>query len=115
MIEKSPVLANRMRKIPKCFSWIDHRLVSDKHIDMCSHTALALYLFLVCVGDDKGLSYYGDKSIMSKLSMDHQTLQTARSDLVQNGLLAWANAHLSSSLPQTRRAGSAEVFYHGDE
>lgn len=89
MIVKSPVLPKRVRKVPRSFSWIDHRLVSDRHIDLCSHAAAALYLFLVCVGDEEGLSYYGDQSIMSKLSMDQQTLQTARSDLIRNGLLAW--------------------------
>jgi hypothetical protein len=48
-----------------------------------------LYLFLVCVGDEKGLSYYCDQSIMKKLSMDQQTLENERSDLIRNGLLAW--------------------------
>ncbi len=89
MIVKSPILPKRVRKVPKSFSWIDHRLVSNKHIDLCSHAAATLYLFLVCVGDDKGLSYYGDKSIMNKLSMDQQALGNARSDLIRNGLLAW--------------------------
>lgn len=89
MIVKTPILPNRVRKVPKSFSWIDHRLVSDRHIEGCSHTAATLYLFLVCVGDDKGLSYYGDQSIMKKLSMDNQTLQDARSELIRNGLLAW--------------------------
>lgn len=89
MIVKSPILPHRVRKVPKSFSWIDHRLVSDRHIERCSHPAAALYLFLVCVGDDKGLSYYGDKSIMKKLSMDNRTLQDARSELIRNGLLAW--------------------------
>ncbi len=89
MIAKSPILPQRVRKVPKSFSWIDHRLVSDKHIDLCSHAAAALYLFLVCVGDDKGLSYYGDQSIMKKLSMDQQVLENARSELVRNGLIAW--------------------------
>jgi hypothetical protein len=89
MIVKSPILPKRVRKVPKSFSWIDHRLVSDRLIELCSHAAATLYLFLLCVGDDKGLSYYGDKSIMSKLSMDQQTLENARSDLSRNGLLAW--------------------------
>ena len=89
MIVKSPILPQRVRKVPASFSWIDHRLVSDRHIDLCSHAAAAFYLFLVCVGDDKGLSYYGDQSIMDKLSMDRQTLQSARSDLIRNRLLAW--------------------------
>ncbi|MES0446897.1 MAG: hypothetical protein ABUJ92_10160 [Desulfobacterales bacterium] len=89
MIVKSPILPERVRKVPRSFSWIDHRLVSDGHIDLCSHAAAAFYLFLVCVGDDKGLSYYGDQSIMDKLSMDRQILQSARSDLIRNELLAW--------------------------
>jgi hypothetical protein len=89
MIAKSPILPQRVRKVPKSFSWIDHRLVSDRHIDLCSHAAATLYLFLVCVGDDKGLSYYGDQSIMKKLSMDQRALENARSDLVRNELAAW--------------------------
>ena len=89
MIVKSPILPKKMRKIPKSFSWIDHRLVSDRHIDQCSHVAAALYLFLVCVSDDKGLSYYGDPSIKTKLSMDLKTLQNARSALIQMGLIAF--------------------------
>ena len=89
MIVKSPILPKRVRKIPKSFSWIDHRLVSDKHIDRCDHAAAALYLFLVCAADNKGLSYYGDKSITNKLSMDLTTLYDARSTLMQTGLIAW--------------------------
>jgi len=89
MIVKFPILPKKVRKVPKSFSWIDHRLVSDKYIDRCSHASAALYLFLVCVADDKGLSYYGDQTIMRKLSMDQQTLQHARSDLILHGLLAW--------------------------
>jgi len=89
MIAKFPISPQRVRKVPKSFSWIDHRLVSDRYIDRCSHAAAALYLFFVCVGDDKGLSYYGDQSIIKKLSMDRQTLQNARSELIRNGLIAW--------------------------
>ena len=89
MIVKSPILPKRVRKIPKSFSWIDHRLVSDNLIDRCDHAAAALYLFLACVSDEEGLSYYGDKSIMNKLSMDLTTLYDARSTLMQTGLIAW--------------------------
>lgn len=89
MIVKNPILPKQVRKIPKSFSWIDHRLVSDGHIDRCSHSAGLLYLFLVCVGDEKGLSYYGDQSLMKKLSMDQAIFETARSDLISMGLIAW--------------------------
>ena len=89
MIAKTPVLPERVRKVPKSFSWIDHRLVSDRHIERCSHAAGMLYLFLVCVSDDKGLSYYGDQSLKKKLSMDQAILEAARSDLIRMGLIAW--------------------------
>ncbi|MBA3028724.1 MAG: hypothetical protein FP816_07935 [Desulfobacteraceae bacterium] len=89
MIVKTPVLTGRVRKVPASFSWIDHRLVSDGHMEGCSPEACALYLFLVCVGDEKGLSYYGDGSIMGKLSMDRQVLESARWELIRKGLIAW--------------------------
>jgi len=89
MVSKVPIVAERIRKVPKHFSWIDHRLVRDRHIENCTHAAAALYLFLVTVGDAKGLSYYGDKSITKRLSMDQSTLNKARADLIHTGLIAW--------------------------
>jgi len=89
MIVKHPIIKNRIRKIPKQFSWVDHRLARDRHIDKFSHPAAILYLFLVTVADADGLSYYGDKSIMKRLSMDEGALQNARSNLLQNGVIAW--------------------------
>ena len=89
MIVKNPILKQRVRKIPNSFSWVDHRLVRHRHIESCTHEQSALYLFLVCVSDDKGLSYYADKSITKKLDMDIQTLKNARSGLIKNNLIAW--------------------------
>jgi hypothetical protein len=89
MVKKNPIIAGRVRRVPRHFSWIDHRLVRDRHIEKCTHQAAALYLFLVTVGDAKGLSYYGDKSIIKHLSMDQNTLDGARSNLIREGLIAW--------------------------
>lgn len=89
MIVKTPILNNRIRKVPKSFGFVDHRLIQDRHIDLCSHAQAALYLFLICVSDDKGLSFYGDKSIMKTLSMDEKVLADARSGLIKNSLIAW--------------------------
>jgi hypothetical protein len=44
---------------------------------------------LVTVGDAKGLSYYGDKSIIKHLSMDQSALEAARANLISIGLIAW--------------------------
>jgi hypothetical protein len=89
MVSKIPIDAERIRKVPRRFSWIDHRLIRDRHIEHCSHPAAALYLFLVTVGDAKGLSYYGDKSIIKYLSMDQEALDDARANLMRIGLIAW--------------------------
>ena len=89
MISKTAVLKERIRKVPRSFSWVDHRLVRDRHIEKVSHSQAALYLFLVCVADDKGLSYYGDPALMKRLGMDQTTLNEARSGLIKNSLIAW--------------------------
>jgi len=91
MVSKVPIVAERIRKVPRHFSWIDHRLIRDRHIENCSHAAAKLYLFLVTAGDAKGLSYYGDKSIIKYLSMDQNALDDARSSLIRIGLIAWQN------------------------
>ena len=89
MVSKVPIVAERIRKVPSHFSWIDHRLVRHRHIENCSHAAAALYLFLVTVGDAKGLSYYGDKSICKHLCMNLSELQQARANLINVELIAW--------------------------
>ena len=89
MVSKVPIVAERIRKVPRHFSWIDHRLVRDRHIENCSHQAASLYLFLVTVGDAQGLSYYGDKSMIKYLCMDQKALDDARANLINIGLIAW--------------------------
>lgn len=79
----------RLRRVPKAFSWVDHRLVRDRHINRCSHEALALYLFLVTVADADGLSYYSDPAAGRLLEMDSSTLSSARRDLCRGGLIAY--------------------------
>jgi hypothetical protein len=79
----------RLRKIPRSFTWIDHRFISDGYIDRLSHSSATLYLFLLCASDEKGLSYYGDKSLMKKLSMNEKLLETSRTELSRTGLIAW--------------------------
>ena len=62
-MEKHPIYPQRIRKVPRQFSWIDQRLVRERYIDRCSHRSAALYLFLVTVADAQGMSYYGDRPI----------------------------------------------------
>ena len=89
MVQKHLICPQRIRKIPKQFSWLDHRLVRDHYIDRCSHSAAALYLFLVTVADAQGLSYYSDRVISERLDMDANTLAQARQELIRIGLIAY--------------------------
>jgi len=46
----------KLRQVPQQFSWVDQRLVRERHIDQLGHAACTLYLFLVTVADAQGLS-----------------------------------------------------------
>jgi hypothetical protein len=108
MIVKKPILPGRVRRIPGSFSWVDHGLVRDRHLEKCSHTAAALYLFLVCVGDRQGLSYYSDETLAAKLRMAAGLLEQARSELIRNDLVAWRRPmyQVLSLEPATERRAS---------
>jgi len=89
MTHKFPICPDRIRSIPEQFSWVDHRLVRDRHIERLSHEAATLYLFLVTVADSQGLSYYSAPSLCERLAMDAPTLDSARMGLLRAGLLAY--------------------------
>jgi hypothetical protein len=89
MPHKFPICPDRIRSIPEQFSWVDHRLVRDRHIERLSHEACALYLFLITVADCQGLSYYADTSLCERLAMDAVTLASARACLLKLRLVAY--------------------------
>lgn len=80
---------SRERRIPSQFSWVDQRLVRDRHISLCGCDALALYLFLITVADAQGLSYYSDGSIVDRLPFDGHRLSKARGELQKADLIAY--------------------------
>ncbi len=88
-VTKRVLCPQRLRQVPSQFSWIDHRLVRDRHIARCSHPALALYLFLVTVADGQGLSYYGDVRVGRMLKLNSAALAQARQELIAARLIAY--------------------------
>ena len=89
MVTKRLLRPERLRAVPSQFSWLDHRLVRERHLDRCSTEALALYLFLVTVADAKGLSYYGDASVCARLGVSGEQLDAARQALIDADLIAY--------------------------
>jgi hypothetical protein len=79
----------RLRHVPRQFSWIDQRLVRERHIRGRSPEALALYLLLCTVADAQGLSYYSQASAGDLLGLCSSALCAARDELVAAGLIAW--------------------------
>ena len=78
-MKTKPVLCpERLRHVPRQFSWIDQRLVRERHIRGRSPEALALYLLLCTVGDAQGLSYYSDATAGNLLGLDAARLRAAR-------------------------------------
>ena len=88
-ISKRVLHPERLRQIPEHFSWIDHRLVRDRHIERADVSCWALYLFLVTVADECGLSYYADASLCRQLHLDPRQLARARADLIGLDLIAF--------------------------
>jgi hypothetical protein len=88
-IEKRILCAQRLRRTPESFSWVDHRLVRDGHLPRASAPAWALYLVLVSVGDEHGLSYYSERSLARLLSLSEPEIIAARRTLVAAELIAY--------------------------
>ena len=86
---REPIVPQRRRRVPPQFSWVDHRLVRDGHVQGRSTPALALYLFLVTVADADGLSWYSEATLCRQLSCGVTELQGARTELQQAGLIAY--------------------------
>lgn len=86
---KLPVDPNRIRHMPRQFAAIDRRLVYDLHLCSLTHAQMALYLFLHCVGDAAGLSYYSDERICQFLRLSASQLREARQDLVQRKFMLY--------------------------
>ena len=79
----------RQRRVPPQFSWVDHRLVRDGHVQGRSAEALALYLFLVTVADAQGLSWYSEVALCRHLAWTPERLAQARRELCEAALVAY--------------------------
>lgn len=84
-----PIIPSRRRRVPRQFSWVDHRLVRDGYLQGCSVSALALYLFLVTVADADGLSWYSDTALCRQISCNIGQLESARAELQEAMLIAY--------------------------
>lgn len=88
-MEKHLIAIDRARRVPPQFSWVDHRLVRGNYLMKATAPAWALYLVLVTVGDEHGLSYYADRTLARLLSLHEESIAEARRQLIQAGVIAY--------------------------
>lgn len=96
MIQKKMIDPARRRRLPEGFGWVDHRLVRENLIECFSAESLALYLFLITVGDENGVSWYSDASIckrLKSLNLTVSSLKALRNKLITGKLIAYRKPH----------------------
>ena len=91
MRSHTPIDTTRIRTITGSFSWLDHRLLADGHLDTMTAEEMRLYFFLVLVGDKNGISFYGYDRICVIIKMNVEQLIPARDSLENKSLIAFDN------------------------
>lgn len=89
MIEKKPLIANRVRKIAGSFATIEHHFLRGGFWASLTQHELLLYFFLVLACDRQGLSYYSFDKICSLVGLTPDEYILARNSLIEKDLLAF--------------------------
>jgi len=76
---------SRVRILTKYFSPVPHQLIRDGHLSRLQPSAVSLYLFLICVGDKNGVSYYSETAISQRVNLD--SVSQARQELINADLV----------------------------
>lgn len=95
---KEVICQERLRMIPKQFSWVDQRLVHEGHLREMTAAGTRLYLFLVTVADRNGVSWYSDRSIVERTGLVE--VAKARRNLIDLGLIAYRRYYQVLELPR---------------
>jgi hypothetical protein len=71
----------------RSYSIVDHALYHGGYLHRLRHEAMALYLFLVVVGDRDGRSFYGEATLGEILRLGPAALAGARAALLREELI----------------------------
>ena len=88
-MEKALIIPQRVRRINGSFAFIEHRFLSDGFWCSLDHQELLLYLFLVMVGDRRGISFYCYDRICNLLGVSVDAYILARNSLIKKDLIAF--------------------------
>ena len=111
MIDKSPLVPDRLRRIQGSFAYIEHRFLREGFWQGLSHLELLLYFFLVLVADRNGISFYSYDKICTLLGTTLDDYVRARNCLIEKDLLAF-DGHLFQvlSLPKNPPSPTRRVL-----
>lgn len=116
MINRNPLVSNRIRKIDGSFAWISHTFLRRGFFTSLTQNELLLYFFLVLVADRQGLSYYNYDKICSLLCFSVDDYIVVRDQLIEKDLIAFdGNFFQVLSLPQITVNQSAKLLKNQDD
>ncbi|MDO8948242.1 MAG: hypothetical protein Q7U88_13975 [Desulfocapsaceae bacterium] len=116
MINKNPLVSNRIRKIDGSFAWISHSFLRRGFFTSLTQNELLLYFFLVLVADRQGLSYYHYDKICSLLCFSVDDYIVVRDQLIEKDLIAFdGNFFQVLSLPRITVNQSAKLLKNQDD
>jgi len=102
MIDKKPLVPERIRGMEGSFAFIEHRFLRDGFVQHLSQHELLVYFFLVLASDRQGISYYGYEKICSQLKLLLDDYIHARDCLIRRDLIAFDGRLFQVlSLPRT--------------
>ena len=116
MVNRKPLVCNRIRKIDGSFAWIGHRFLRSGFFTSLTRNELLLYFFLVLVADRQGLSYYHYDKICSLLCFSVDDYIVVRDQLIEKDLIAFDGTFFQVlSLPRTPVNQSNKLLKNRDD
>lgn len=102
------IAAHERRRAARSYSIVDHELLHGGYLRRLSHQAMALYLFLVVVGNREGRSFYGEATIAGILRFTAAELRHSIQELAGSGLVEYRRPYFHvKNLAVRRRVGGS--------
>lgn len=89
MLERRVICQDRIRQIPRSFSWIDREILHSGFLLRLSHEETLLYFFLTLVAGPEGTSFWGYHSIARQLKLSEEDIRLATAGLLKKDLIAF--------------------------
>lgn len=86
---RKPIRPERIRRIPRSFSWIDRDVLHRRCLQALTSEAILLYFFLVLVAGPEGTSFWSYRAMSKILKLTDDQLIDATRELLRADLVAF--------------------------